>query len=352
MLGDKAVSDAVKTLKPGELTPVIATDNGVFLIMAEDQREGQLTFDQVKREIAENLARDEWSKEAAHRDAIKAATAVQSGKKLDQLFEVEPSEPYESPGQIKKQIKQTLQMLRSPGLPEEIRGPMQQQLQQLEQILRAERSQILAARETWSKDQPAAWYADDDGAGAAAGSAAPAGSAATAAGSAATASGSGSGSGSNAAAATPPAPPKDLMKPSTDVLPAFTEVPHKVQKQGPEPRSHVMPGIGKSKDVADALFGPTPNAKSLYEVEGGYVVVQLVDKTAAKDEDFAKQADEDLADLRALRAQSVLEDWLRDRCEALAQKGKIIPNPELMIETNDKGERVQVQYKPCSSFQQ
>src|SRR3569833_737972 len=41
-LGDKAVNDAVKTLKPGEMTPVIATDKGAYLILAEDKRGGDL----------------------------------------------------------------------------------------------------------------------------------------------------------------------------------------------------------------------------------------------------------------------------------------------------------------------
>src|SRR4051812_18193832 len=71
-LGDKAVNDAVKALKPGEMTPVIATDKGVFLILAEDKREGDLSLDQVKRELAWEMAKDFWSKEAAKRAALTA----------------------------------------------------------------------------------------------------------------------------------------------------------------------------------------------------------------------------------------------------------------------------------------
>ncbi|HET7501534.1 MAG TPA: SurA N-terminal domain-containing protein, partial [Kofleriaceae bacterium] len=89
-LGDKAVNDAVKTLKPGEMTPVIVTERGAYLVMATDKREGDLSFDQVKSEIAAELARDVWSKEAAKRDALEAlARAKSSGKNLDQLFERE-----------------------------------------------------------------------------------------------------------------------------------------------------------------------------------------------------------------------------------------------------------------------
>ena len=61
MLGEKAVTDAVKALKAGEMTPVITTDRGAYLVIAEGKREGDLTFDQVKHEIAKELARDVWS---------------------------------------------------------------------------------------------------------------------------------------------------------------------------------------------------------------------------------------------------------------------------------------------------
>src|SRR5262249_36507743 len=76
---DKAVNDAVKGLKPGEMTPVIATDNGVYLVLVEAKREGALTFDQVKLEIARKLALDTWSKEAARRAAIDAITKANAG---------------------------------------------------------------------------------------------------------------------------------------------------------------------------------------------------------------------------------------------------------------------------------
>ena len=94
MLGDKALSDAVKRLKPGEMTPVITTDHGAYLIVAEDRREGDSTFDQVKREIAKELARDTWGKEAAKRAAIAALDGARNGvgTNLDQMYEKEKTE--------------------------------------------------------------------------------------------------------------------------------------------------------------------------------------------------------------------------------------------------------------------
>jgi parvulin-like peptidyl-prolyl isomerase len=100
-LGDKAINDAVKTLAPGEMTPVIATDAGVYLVKAEDKREGDLSYDQVKNEIAAELARDVWSKEKAKRAALEALDAARAGtgKNLEQLF------PKTTEDKIKEQIE-------------------------------------------------------------------------------------------------------------------------------------------------------------------------------------------------------------------------------------------------------
>src|SRR5688572_6501198 len=89
-LGEKVVSDAVKTLKPGEMTPVITTDRGAYLVFAEARREKNLTYDQVKHEIAAELAREVWSKEAAKREALKGLEEARtSKKKLEELYERE-----------------------------------------------------------------------------------------------------------------------------------------------------------------------------------------------------------------------------------------------------------------------
>ena len=73
----------MKTLKPGEMTPVIATDRGAYLILAEDKREGDLSFDQVKTELAWEMAKDVWAKEAAKRAALSALNGAK-GAQLDE----------------------------------------------------------------------------------------------------------------------------------------------------------------------------------------------------------------------------------------------------------------------------
>ncbi|MGN6108659.1 MAG: peptidylprolyl isomerase, partial [Kofleriaceae bacterium] len=166
-LGDKAVNDAVKALKPGEMTPVITTDRGAYVVLAEDKREGDLSYDQVKHELAADLAREVWSKEAAKRDALKALDEARAGtgKNLDQMFERAAEQPSGDGG--------IMQLLNDPSIPEETKRQIIEQIQR-KQAAGGQQGSI----EVESRDIPASWKADETtGAGAtapAAGSAAPA----------------------------------------------------------------------------------------------------------------------------------------------------------------------------------
>ena len=362
MFGETAVNEAVKALEPGEMTPVVTTDKGSYLIMAEDKREGDLTFDQVKHEIAVDLAKDTWAKEAAKRAALDALAKAKAGEPLDKMFQRGTAEPYMPPAEIKKQIKQLAQALRSGAVPDELRQQLQEQLYQLEQYLQIQRAQILSMREVAVGDQPASWDADEDGDGGGGGATKGSGSAtgsgaATATGTgsgtgSATAAGTGSGSGSGSGAGPVAAPPE--MTASKDVLPQFGEVaPPKVETQGPAPRMLTMPGVGKSAQIETALFdelGQGELAKTIYEADGKFVLIQLLDKTQPKITDFDKEADEDTAELQQQRASEALDGWLKDRCETLAKAGKIKIAADLLRETDDKGNVVPTQYKPCMSF--
>ena len=117
-----------------------------------------------------------------------------------------------------------------------------------------------------------------------------------------------------------------------------------------------MSGIGASKAGAAALFEElTPGmlAKQIYEGENGaYVVVQLISRSEPKVEDFDKDVDRMVEELRGERAQAFVEEWLKDRCEKLVKDSKIKPNQGLLRETDDKGNLLPTQYHPCMSFQQ
>ena len=345
-LGDKAVNDAVKTLKPGEMTPVITTDRGVYLVIATDKREGELSFDQVKLEIAAIMAKDAWPKEAAKRAALDALAKAE-GKPLDQLFERAPARP----GGIEE-------ILQNPNLNEE------QKRQILQQLLQQQKHGSLDVHE---EDVPVAWYADPDGSGKAAAPAAGATSPATPPAPAASGSGAAAspaspsgapGSGSATPAATgsaPAAAPAPEIVASKDVLPQFGDVAKpQVEQFGPTPRQSKLPGVGGSKPAIEALFDELAIgsvAKRIYEGDGGnYVLVQLTQRVQADVTAFEKNADAEIQRMRDARARAALLDWLRFRCEALKKSNRIRPAAELIRETDDKGNPAPTVYRPCMSL--
>lgn len=334
-LGEKVVSDAVKDLKPGEMTQVITTDRGAYLVMAEDKREKDLTYDQVKLEIAAELAREVWSKEAAKRDALRALeTARASGKKLDELYprEVKPG----------LNLQELQRQMNDPNLDPQLRQLLQQQFQQQLQLQLGggdDHGSILTIE---SPDVPAAWKpGDGDAAGApapAAGSAVPAPAPAPA---------GAAGAPGDAAAATP-AP----LAPSSDVLPAFHGLPEpKVRKEGPHPRQKRLPGVDEAG--VKALFDELAKdqlAGRVFEADGNYALVQVVDKTGAKIEDFEKDAARIIDRMREERGAQLVRDWLKNRCEELDKAGKIKPRGDKIAEFDDKGKPMPTVYRPCMSL--
>jgi parvulin-like peptidyl-prolyl isomerase len=345
-LGDQAVNDAIKALKPGETTAVIVGESAVFLVTAEAKREGDLAYDAVKDEIATELAKDVWSKEAAKRAALDALATSHAGaaKNLTDLFER--------------------------GVNEETERRRMQQL--IEQQIGDQHGSI----ERPMKDIPAAWRGDDEtppasGGGSAppatgsaapkagsaaptAGSAAPkAGSAAPAAGSAAPAAGSGAGSATTTTPPAPPAPPAELVA-SKDVLPAFGDVKKpKVIPQGPVAREKSFPALEGVTDAGAILFDELQAGmlgKKVYETPDGFTLIQLTDKQQPKVEDFDKIADAEMAKLRSLRGRMAVEAWLKTRCKQLKDDGKIKPAADLVAEHDDAGKALPQVYQPCMSF--
>jgi hypothetical protein len=364
-LEDPAINDAVKKLKAGEMTPVIVTERGAYLLIATDKREGDLSFDQVKLDLAKTLAEDTWSKEAAKRAALAALGQAQGGKNLDQLFDREL---------IKQQPGSFEELLNNPDMTPEQRQQIQQLLEKQRQLRDKHGS-----REVHEQDVPVGWFADADGPSgsstpATPGSAAPAApaagtdkrspaapvpaAAAPAPGAGTPAAGAaGSGTGSAAASATPatPAAPAPMIEASKDVLPPFGDVPKaKLNRLGPSPRETKMPGVGGSKAAIDALFeelAPGAVAKTVYEGEGGaYVVLQLINRAQPKVEEFDKIADAEVLRMQDARGKAALGSWLKDRCETLAKAGKIKPALDRIRETDDKGNPAPTVYHPCMYF--
>lgn len=92
LLATDALNSAVATLSPGEVSDVVEDAEAYYVIAIEGARNGDLSFEQVKGELAEEIARQVWGQEAARKAAIEAATAIAGGKAIDALFaKKEPS---------------------------------------------------------------------------------------------------------------------------------------------------------------------------------------------------------------------------------------------------------------------
>ena len=318
-LGETAINDAVKALKPGEMTPVVVGENAAYLVVAEEKREGDLSFDQVKATLAAEMALEVWSQEAAKRAALNAFEESRKGnaKNLNEMFE--------------KGVN------------------MEEQKRQMEEMIQQQMNQQHGAVETApAKDIPASWQAGSDQAVPATGGGS--GSAA------APAAGSGAGSAAPAptTAPTTTAEAPAALAPSTDVLPQFGDIkkPKAIPYTGIQ-RQKDMPGLEGVADAATTLFdtlkvgmlGP-----KVYDTPDGYVLIQLMEKKAPVEADFEKVAETEIARLRGIRGRMAVEAWLKSRCEALAKDGKIKPLGDLINETDDAGQPLPQVYKPCMSF--
>jgi peptidyl-prolyl cis-trans isomerase D len=82
----KPVADAVEKLEKGATTEVVEVPEGFHIVQLTDKREGDLSFEQVKRDLAEDAVLVEKAKASAKADAEKALAAVKAGTPLDKLF--------------------------------------------------------------------------------------------------------------------------------------------------------------------------------------------------------------------------------------------------------------------------
>lgn len=347
-LPEPALNAAAKALEVGKVSDVIVSARGFHLLMVQDKRQGDLTLDQVKMEIALELAKDSWAKEAARQSAVAALEAAQRSvvKNLSELYKAAPGAAGRNPNMPNLQ-----ELLDDPNMTDE------QKKRLLEMML--QQSPGSGALELESANVPAAW-AEDPAAAAAGGAsttAAPAAdvstTAAPAAGAAAPAAGAGT-TAAPAAGAASPAAEVDLLKLPALELPAMSEVqPPTVRRAGPTPRADRLPEVGSSKAAAKALFDQLAAgelAKTIYENNGEYLLVQLIERKSPKMEDFDKDADQRIRGLREARGATLVESWLKDGCEAAKKAGKIKPNAGLVRETDANGNPLPSTYSPCSSF--
>lgn len=92
-LGSMALAGAMKDLKPGAHSPVIETAGGYYILYIAALRQGDLSFDQVAHEIAEQMMLRDYAKTLAREDAEATLAELKTGVRLAQLFEKVPDQP-------------------------------------------------------------------------------------------------------------------------------------------------------------------------------------------------------------------------------------------------------------------
>ena len=336
-LPDAALNDAVKALKVGDVSEVISTSTGHWLLTLEDKREGDLGYDQVKDELGAKLARDAYAKEAARGAALAALTQARdgAGKNLADLFEKAPVR--QDPSGDTENI---LRLLQDPNTPQATKDAIMQMLQQnmgggagngetgwLEPARRG-----LPDGTYLSPVVRASWTA------------------AVADGSAAA--GSGSGAVAATISAPAPVPATDVMAPVTMQLPAFGTLDKpKVESIGPMPRTRgEIAGLGTSKVLVTTLFDklmPGMLAPQIFAVDRGFVLVQLSTKESPDTKAFEADADARVLTLTRERGQGYVRQWLTARCDALVKDGKLTAAKSVLRTEDADGKPVETPFSPC-----
>ncbi len=319
-----ALTKAAKDLSPGKVSEVLETSRGYHLLQVDARREGNLTFDQVKLEIAEKLAKEYYAKEGARRDAINVLAEVKAGKKLDELFKrgaAPVRRPQFSPDQLK-------------GLPPEvIRQLLQQQQRQKSGFVIRESANVLASMQV----------------------APPA-----------------TGSGKPVPPATGAPKPDlkpDASKPSkkpskkkatapdpNEVVPRPVDMPKPtVNKAGPFTRlPDTIPGLGKSEKAVVLAFEKLEEgdvADEVIEFPDGFVIFQLTERLMPNLKDF----EDSVADLRRSAAlqkgQAAVRTWIQAQCQDLVAKREIAYVKSYLEQQDDNGKTLPIRYRPCSQLQ-
>jgi peptidyl-prolyl cis-trans isomerase D len=334
-LGAKELGDALATLGEGEISEVIETPRGYYILKVEGKREGDLSYDQVKYEIAEGMALDYYAREAARRDAQAALdNARASGKKLEELYERQAPPQQFDPRQLPPELLEKMS-------PEDLMRLLQMQ-QGSEQGSITIESRDIPAESMWQGEAaPAAADQPAPPAPAAAGGAVEAAKGDTAAGEAAA--GEAAAGAADAGEAIPR--PRDMAAP-------------KVRRVGPLQRDAdgEIGEIGESKELMELVFDKLSAgelAPQIYEVDSSFVVVQVVER---KNPDWNQyDEDEQARMLRMLvsdRGYKMYDDWIERRCRDLATAGKIRVNQALLdqVVPDPDDDQAPFQYQACGTL--
>lgn len=345
-LPDQKLSDAIATLDKGAVSAVIQGPRGFYILKVEDKREGDLSFDQVKHELAEGLAVDHFARKAARADAEAALALVKEGKDLDDLFEEAP--PQFDPEMLREQL----------GLPpgtsrEDIIRILQQSM---------DTQPKSGAVVVHGPAIPAEWQ-DGEGAKpapAAVRKPAPPKPATTAAEpkvevkpkarpkvEAKPAKAPAAGAADDAAAGKFESPDDGLPRPDGLVMP-------KVQTAGPFNRDlKTVEGLGDNADAVIAIFEEIDigtAAPTIFEFGDDFVILKVISRREPDLDTFIKREPELLQQARLEKAADLLGEWQRDACKKAAENGDVSVNKELLTFQDDNGKNLPVTYSACQFF--
>ncbi len=296
----RAVSDATEHLDVGEISEVLEGDDGYYVVTFEEKREGDLEFDDVKYEIARDLAGPFFARAAAQRDAQAALARIEQGDSFEDVF----PEGQGGGGDPEHSMAPAPQL---PDVPAQAGGTGDTAGEQDDG-----EAQAAEGTEAGDGDEP-----DDSG-----------------------------------EQAEPPADegaefPAELIPQPVDLAPPAR------QTLGPTPRSgDELEGIGDAPELSRALFdelGEGEFAEQVFEVGDGFVLARLESRSQADMDEFEDQIDQLRMWTELEKGTELLFDWVQGRCRELAAEGRIEANPEYFLAETGEGAQ-DVRYAPCQTL--
>jgi len=328
-LGNPKLGDALAKLKAGEISDVIDTPRGFYILRVDELREGDLSLDQVRLEIADDLARTYYAREDALRDAEAALAELRAGKKMEDLFEREAAPTGPPPGLDIEELRKQL----PPGT----------NIEDVLEGIRKKQGSVIVE----SKDIPAESKAEPETSGD--------DKAADERGSDETAAKTGDDEAASAGESEPEAKKAEERPPADMKIPRPADVkPPKLRKAGPFTRNAAqVPGVGESADLVKALFGELGDGQlgdQVYEVDDGFVLVQLVSREEPDLDVFAKTESDLRQSYVGGKGFDTLREWVLDQCHQAVSGRQVIVNKEFLSFNDDNGKPLPITYQPCGNL--
>lgn len=332
---DPKLAEAVAPLAAGsgKTTEVVETATGYTIAAVEATSDQDLGYDQVKKDLAEPMARDDRARSKAREDAETALAKIKSGTPMDAMFEpaVKPGAPAGGAGD------DDIDLAPPPGA--EIDHPGDPAPEPVDNG----DAPVPTPTPAPKKDEPAKKKADDKTKPHARQAETP------------------------VRPNTPPPavgggekkPVVEDKKPVVeDKKPVVVEkTGPKLQKSGPLYRDGIkLRGIGESKELTRAVFKEIKVgdvAPQIYEVDAGdmvndsFVIARVTVRTDPDMADFEKEKAGLAKSYASAKYYGLLDGWVQRRC--LEARPEISVNPTYVEYGDESGVKQRSAYQPCTS---